>query len=184
MPSAVPHDDALTPRSIRHAEFSTRQRGFSREEVNDFLAEVSEAWGEAISENKDLHRRLAEAQEAANKAALREQEARAELEKLTSEGRSGSRPAAGVSSQNMQATVILTRAQEMADALVSNAKEEARQLVEDASKVDSIDYVRTYAKITHEQMKTVVDQLARNLDLLGELANQDNRAATWESLQH
>lgn len=181
MPTAVPHDDALTPRSIRHAEFSTRQRGFSREEVTDFLAEVSEAWSEAVDDNKDLRRRLAEAQESANQAALREQEARAELEKL---GEQGSTSGTGVNSQTMQATVILTRAQEMADALVSNAQEEARQLVEQAAKVDSIDYVRTYAKITHEQMKAVVDQLARNLDLLGELATQDNRAVTWESLKH
>ena len=182
MPGAVPHDDALTPRSIRHVEFSTRQRGFSREEVTDFLAEVSEAWSEAVDENKDLRRRLAEANESANKAALREQEAKAELEKLSAG--QGSKSAAGVSSQTMQATVILTRAQEMADALVANAEAEARQMVEDASKVDSIDYVRTYAKITHEQMKAVVTQLSRNLDLLGELASQDNRAATWESLKH
>lgn len=181
MPSAAP-DDALTPRSIRHAEFSTRQRGFSREEVTDFLAEVSDAWAEAVAENRELRRRLAEAGDAVKQAALREQEARADLEKLANQNTPS--PAGTVTAQNMQATVILTRAQEMADALVANAQEEARQLVEEAANVESIEYVRTYAKITHDQMKAVVGQLSRNLELLGELANQDNRAATWESLRH
>lgn len=180
MSVSPPGTQGLTPRSIRHAEFTTRQRGFSREEVSDFLAEVADAWSETIQENKDLHRRLTETREAAKQAMMKEQEARAELERA----RASSNKASDISAQNMQATVVLTRAQEMADQLVSHAQAEAEQLVNEASNVESIDFVRTYAKITHDQMRAVVSELGRQLDLLGDLANKDNRAATWKALQH
>lgn len=173
---------SLNPRSIRHVEFGTRQRGFAREEVSDFLAEIADAWEHSIEESKDLRRRLAEVSATAQQAAVREQEARAEIEKLHLQ--LGRVKPGELSAQNMQATVVLTRAQEMAENLVSSAQAEAEQMIADAASVESIDYVRTYAKLTHAQLKSVVTELGRQLDLLGELANQDNRAATWKSLLH
>lgn len=172
----------ITPISIRHAEFTTRQRGFSKEEVADFLAQVADAWTKKIEQNKDLNQRLAKATEQIRRSVLAEQEAKAELERMGAlRGAKGGPQAPG---DTMQATVVLTRAQEMADELVSAAEEEAARIVADAAKIESIDYVRTYAKVTHEQLRGVVAGLARQLDLLGDLANQDNRAVTWEALKH
>ena len=80
-----------------------------------------------------------------------------------------------------QAETILTHAQQMADQLMADAEVEARQRVADAADVDLVDYVRTYARVTHDQMKGVIDQLTQQLDRLHDLASRDAHGAAWDS---
>ena len=80
-----------------------------------------------------------------------------------------------------QAAAILTHAQQMADQLMADAEVEARQRVADAADVDLVDYVRTYARVTHDQMKGVVEQLTAQLDRLHDLASRDAHGAAWDS---
>ncbi|WOP17490.1 DivIVA domain-containing protein [Raineyella sp. LH-20] len=167
------------PQNIRRKEFSVRMRGYETTEVTDYLADLADL----IEDLQDENARLVQTN----------RDLRAELESYGGTPPEGAAPAPamfsapspapvepGVSAGG-QAEAILTRAQQMADQLMADAEVEARQRVADAADVDLVDYVRTYARVTHDQMKGVVDQLNQQLDRLHDLASRDAHGAAWDS---
>lgn len=167
------------PEIIRHKEFSARMRGYETTEVADYLGDLAELIEDLQEENQRL--------------VSTNRDLQAELDAYAS----GAAPRAGESAgfgdfapvapapvetaAPAQAETILTRAQQMADQLMADAEVEARQRVADAADVDLVDYVRTYARVTHDQMKGVIDQLNQQLDRLHDLASRDAHGAAWDS---
>lgn len=167
------------PQNIRRKEFSVRMRGYETTEVTDYLADLADL----IEDLQDENARLVQTN----------RDLRAELESYGGRPPEGTAPAPamfsapapapvepGVSAGG-QAEAILTRAQQMADQLMADAEVEARQRVADAADVDLVDYVRTYARVTHDQMKGVLDQLNQQLDRLHDLASRDAHGAAWDA---
>ena len=150
------------PQSIRSKEFSVRMRGYEVTEVDDYLGDLADLIEDLQEENLRLVR------------TNRDLRAQIDGEEGAAFGASTPVTAEG------QAASILTRAQQMADQLLADADGEARQRVADAANVDLVDYVRTYARVTHDQMKGVVDQLDRQLDRLRELAARDAHGQAWD----
>lgn len=171
--------DDLEPQNIRRKEFSVRMRGFETTEVADYLADLADL----IEDLQDENARLVQTN----------RDLRAELEFYGGTAPEGIAPAPAVTfappapvvepsvTAGGQAEAILTQAQQMADQLMADAEVEARQRVADAADVDLVDYVRTYARVTHDQMKGVLDQLNQQLDRLHDLASRDAHGAAWDA---
>ncbi len=171
--------DDLEPQNIRRKEFSVRMRGFETTEVADYLADLADL----IEDLQDENARLVQTN----------RDLRAELESYGGTPPEGIAPAPVATfappapvvepsaTAGGQAEAILTRAQQMADQLMADAEVEARQRVADAADVDLVDYVRTYARVTHDQMKGVLDQLNQQLDRLHDLASRDAHGAAWDA---
>ncbi|MEA5154360.1 DivIVA domain-containing protein [Raineyella sp.] len=168
----------LAPQNIRRKEFSVRMRGFETTEVSDYLADLADL----IEDLQDENARLVQTN----------RDLRAELESTRGMPPEGFAPAPVVTyapapvvepsaPAGGQAEAILTQAQQMADQLMADAEVEARQRVADAADVDLVDYVRTYARVTHDQMKGVLDQLNSQLDRLHDLASRDAHGAAWDA---
>ncbi|WP_051215472.1 DivIVA domain-containing protein [Granulicoccus phenolivorans] len=173
--------DQIRPKVIRTMEFPVRMRGYAVEEVTDYLTEVADAVEDLQAENQDL--RAQNEQLRRQLDVSRRNAARAEKQ-LEAHAMPAPVASAGNLSDGAQASQILLQAQNLADRLVTDAQTEAHMLVAEAANVDSIDYVRTYAKVTHKQLESVVSELLKQIQLLGKLANQDNRATTWEAMKH
>ena len=164
------------PENIRHKEFSARMRGYETTEVADYLGDLADLVEDLQEENQRL--------------ASTNRDLRAELDAYASGAAPRAQQSAGLgdiasvpleTAAPAQAETILTRAQQMADQLMTDAEVEARQRVADAADVDLVDYVRTYARVTHDQMKGVIDQLNQQLDRLHDLASRDAHGAAWDS---
>lgn len=173
--------DQIRPRDIRTKEFPVRMRGFAPEEVTDFLAEVADAVEDLQEENKDLRGQNEQLRRQLDVS--RRNAARAEKQ-LEAHAMPAPVATSGDLSDGARASQILLQAQNLADRLVTDAQTEANMLVSEAANVDTIDYVRTYAKVTHKQLESVVSELLKQIQLLGKLADQDNRATTWEEMKH
>lgn len=168
------HRDEFAPETIRSKEFSVRMRGYETTEVADYLSDLADLVQDLQEENRRL--------------VATNRDLRAELDAYDD----GTRPAqtpttfgaaapATAPTASGQAEAILTHAQQMADQLMADAEVEARQRVADAADVDLVDYVRTYARVTHDQMKGVVEQLTAQLDRLHDLASRDAHGAAWDA---
>lgn len=167
--------DQFAPETIRSKEFSVRMRGFETTEVADYLGDLADLIEDLQSENQRL--------------VATNRDLRAELDAYVSGGAPQQaafgaapvpEPTPSVGAVG-QAESILTHAQQMADQLMADAEIEARQRVADAADVDLVDYVRTYARVTHDQMKGVVEQLSAQLDRLHDLASRDAHGEAWDS---
>ena len=49
---------SLTPLDIQHKEFPVKINGYDKEQVNDFLDNVTKEFEEVIKQNKDLQKQL------------------------------------------------------------------------------------------------------------------------------
>ena len=49
---------SLTPLDIQHKEFTVKIKGYDKEQVNDFLDNVTKEFEEVIKQNKDLQKQL------------------------------------------------------------------------------------------------------------------------------
>lgn len=167
------------PENIRHKEFSVRMRGYETTEVADYLGDLADLIEDLQEENARL--------------VTTNRDLRAELDAYAAGGTpqaqesadfGGVEPAVAaplVTVASGQAESILTHAQQMADQLMADAEVEARQRVADAADVDLVDYVRTYARVTHDQLKGVIEQLDSQLDRLHDLASRDAHGAAWDA---
>lgn len=171
------------PDNIRHKEFSVRMRGYETTEVADYLGDLAdliedlqEENARLVSTNRDLR---AELDAYAAGGAPQAQPQAQEPEDFGGVAPAVAAPLLSVASG--QAEAILTQAQQMADQLMADAEVEARQRVADAADVDLVDYVRTYARVTHDQMKGVIEQLESQLDRLHDLASRDAHGAAWDA---
>ncbi|SDB79978.1 DivIVA domain-containing protein [Raineyella antarctica] len=174
------NSEGFDPETIRHKEFSARMRGYETTEVADYLGDLAdliedlqEENARLVSTNRDLRAELDTY--AAGGAPQGQQSGFGDV---AAQAPVSAVPEVAVSGQ---AEAILTRAQQMADQLMSDAEVEARQRVADAADVDLVDYVRTYARVTHDQLKGVIEQLDSQLDRLHDLASRDAHGIAWDS---
>lgn len=178
------NSEDFEPQNIRRKQFSVRMRGFETTEVSDYLADLADLVEDLQDENqrlvrtnRDLRAELDAYVSGAGAADFGQQATLATPEPVAPVPA----PAPAESGGWGQAEAVLTRAQQMADQLMADAEVEARQRVADAADVDLVDYVRTYARVTHDQMKGVIDQLNLQLDRLHDLASRDAHGAAWDS---
>ncbi len=173
----MPSWEEFEPNRIRGREFSVRMRGYEPEEVAEYLGELADLIADLQEENARLVR--------TNRELRAERSAAVDGGERPADRPFGWSPPAETEipvrpSAATEGEAILTQAQQMADQLLADAEVEARQRVADAADVDLVDYVRTYARVTHDQMKGVLDQLGRQLDRLHDLASRDAHGEAWD----
>ena len=159
---------AQSPYAIRHQTFATRRKGYDPTEVTEYLNDLAEQ-----VEYAD-----------ADRAALR-----AEVERL----RESTTDAEQRAHITADAVGLLSQAQQIADNLVSEAEEYAKDLVETArsqqrdalkqahesletavkhmspadAPVADLEYVQTFTRVAHVQLRSVLDALAEQVERLG-----------------
>jgi cell division initiation protein len=161
---------AQSPFAIRNQTFSTRRKGYDPTEVSEYLAELSEQVEYADADRAEL---------------------RAEVERLR-ESTTDSEQRAHITAH---AVGLLSQAQQIADNLVAEAEQYAKDLVENArsqqrealkqahdsvesavkhipatdAPVADLEYVRTFTRVAHVQLRSVLDALAEQVERLGKL---------------
>lgn len=160
-----------SPYAIRHQTFSSRRKGFDQSEVTAFLGELADQIEYADADRAEL---------------------RAEVERL----RSSSPDADQRAHITAHAVGLLSQAQQIADNLVGEAEQYSKDLVEqarseqrdalrqahdsvesavkhmpagDAPVVADLEYVRTFTRVAHVQLRSVLDALAEQVERLGHL---------------
>lgn len=161
---------AQSPYAIRHQTFSTRRKGLEPSEVETYLGELADQIEYADADRAEL---------------------RAEVERL--------RTSTPDSQQRAHITAhavgLLSQAQQIADNLVAEAEQYAKDLVEQArsqqrdvllqahdsvesavkhmpatdAPVADLEYVRTFTRVAHVQLRSVLDALAEQVERLGQL---------------
>src|SRR5690606_32752011 len=102
-----------SPHAVRHATFTLRRRGWDPEEVQQFLATLADEIQAADNE----------------RAALRAELERLRRERVTDQRGAQSRPSTEV---NPHAVALFSQAQQVADRLVAEAVQHARELLANA----------------------------------------------------
>lgn len=161
---------AQSPYSIRNKLFNIRRKGYDTAEVSEYLAELSEQVEYADADRAEL---------------------RAEVERLR-ETSTDTEQRAHITAH---AVGLLSQAQQIADNLVAEAEQYAKDLVENArsqqrealkqardsvesavkhipvsdAPVAELEYVRTFTRVAHVQLRSVLDALAEQVERLGKL---------------
>ncbi|SEG63771.1 cell division initiation protein [Nonomuraea solani] len=191
----------LTPDRVRNKDFSRTKlghRGYSEDEVRNFLYRMADDMAAGDTEKADL---------------------RAEIDRLKNwykdHGTDVANPAARGTRLNVDAVNLLSRAQQTADAQIAEAEDYARRLVaqargqyeqvlqeaqqraEDAASQAvhvyrssggaqsaeaeelerRIAYLRTFAEVTQVQLRAVLEGLANEVNKLGTLPETGRQAA-------
>ena len=117
---------ALSPLDIHNKEFSSKMRGYDKDEVNDFLAQIVKDYSSLIKDNEGLKKELADAKEkvryftdmkeALNQSIIVAQES---AEKVKN-------------SAHQEADMIKQQAQQDAQAILNRAKSDADQKMHQA----------------------------------------------------
>ncbi|GAA1569827.1 MULTISPECIES: DivIVA domain-containing protein [Kribbella] len=161
---------AQSPYSIRNQLFSIRRKGYDTAEVSAYLADLSDQVEYADADRAEL---------------------RAEVERL----RASTTDTEQRAHITAHAVGLLSQAQQIADNLVSEAEQYAKDLVENArsqqrealkqahesvesavkhipaadAPVAELEYVRTFTRVAHVQLRSVLDALAEQVERLGKL---------------
>lgn len=140
---------ALSPLDIRNKTFSTKMRGFSPEEVDDFLDQVINDYEEVLRQNRDLEKNVKhleeklryfnELKEALNQSIIVAQEtadkvkdsAQKEADVIVADANNEASEV--LSKANQEATETLADAQHRADKMIKDATERANFLINDAT---------------------------------------------------
>ncbi|GAA1557157.1 hypothetical protein GCM10009804_12510 [Kribbella hippodromi] len=164
---------AQSPYAVRNKLFAIRRKGYDTAEVSEFLAELAEQVEYADADRAEL---------------------RAEVERL----RETTTDAEQRAHITAHAVGLLSQAQQIADNLVAEAEQYAKDLVETArsqqrdalkqahDSVESavkhipvadapaaeLEYVRTFTRVAHVQLRSVLDALAEQVERLGKLPEQ------------
>lgn len=161
---------AQSPYAIRHQTFGTRRKGLDQSEVTAFLGELADQIEYTDADRAEL---------------------RAEVERL----RDATPDADQRAHITAHAVGLLSQAQQIADNLVAEAEQYAKDLVESArsqqrdalaqardsvqsavkhmppsdAPVADLEYVRTFTRVAHVQLRSVLDALAEQVERLGQL---------------
>lgn len=162
---------AQSPYSIRHKTFSSRRKGLDPDEVSQYLGELADQVEYADADRAEL---------------------RSEVERLR-DSTPDSQQRAHITAH---AVGLLSQAQQIADNLVGEAEQYAKDLVETArnqqrdalrqahdsvetavkhmpattdAPVADLEYVRTFTRVAHVQLRSVLDALAEQVERLGKL---------------
>jgi len=169
-----------SPNAIRSEAFSHRVRGFDEAEVREFLDLLADQVQAGDAERREL---------------------RTEIERLTLElERLRAQPQAPVTGEsNPHALLVLRQAQQVADQLVEEAVDRSRQLMASARDqrraileqaheagpagapppAPDLEYVRTLARTAQVQLRSVLDALSEQADLLGQLPAGPLEGRSW-----
>ena len=161
---------AQSPYSIRNKLFAIRRKGYDTAEVSEYLNELAEQVEYADADRAELRAELERL-----RASTTDTEQRAHI----------TAHAVGLLSQAQQiADNLVAEAEQYAKDLVDNARsqqrdalKQARESVESAVKqmpvadapVAELEYVRTFTRVAHVQLRSVLDALAEQVERLGKL---------------
>lgn len=120
---------SLTPLDIQHKEFESKFKGYSKDEVDDFLDLIKKSYEQVLKENKDLEKQVKFAEEkiehfqnlqdALNKSIVVAQDAADRLKE----------------NARKEAEIILFEAEKSADRLLKEAAEKATQINQETDNV-------------------------------------------------
>jgi DivIVA domain-containing protein len=169
---------AQSPYTIRHKSFPARRKGLDPNEVQEYLNELAEQIEYADADRAEL---------------------RAEVERL----RATSPDSQQRAHITAHAVGLLSQAQQIADNLVAEAEQYAKDLVETArdqqrdalkqahetvetavkhmpptpdAPVADLEYVRTFTRVAHVQLRSVLDALAEQVERLGQFPEASGEA--------
>lgn len=183
---------ALSPLDIRNKTFSTKMRGFSQEEVDDFLDQVVSDYEEVLRQNRDLEKNVKhleeklryfnELKEALNQSIIVAQEtadkvkdsAQKEADVIVADAKTEAQEL--LSKANQESQDLITDAKERSSAMVKEATERANFLITDATaKANSL------ANET-DDLKKKTRSFHQRLTLLLESQLEIVKSDEWEEL--
>lgn len=172
---------ALSPLDIRNKTFSVKMRGFSQEEVDDFLDQVISDYEGIIRENRDLEKKVKHAEEkltyfnelkdALNQSIIVAQDTADKLR----------------DNSTKEAEFILSNAEQEANQTISEAKAEAQKLMADATATanllidDATNKAKTLVDET-DDLKKKTRSFHQRLMLLLESQLEMAKSEEWEDL--
>lgn len=172
---------ALSPLDIKNKTFSTKLRGFSPEEVDDFLDQVVLDYEDVIRQKRELEKSLRHAEEklsyfnelkdALNQSIIVAQDTADKLKDNASKESN-----IIVSSAESKAHEILTKANEESKTMIAEAKKLATEIIDDAT-----NKVQQLAGET-DDLKKKTRSFYRNLTLLLEEQVAQLQSDEWEEI--
>lgn len=172
---------ALSPLDIKNKTFSTKLRGFSPEEVDDFLDQVVLDYEDVIRQKRELEKSLRHAEEklsyfnelkdALNQSIIVAQDTADKLKDNASK----------------ESNIIVSSAESKANDILSKANEESRTMVAEAKKLateiidDATHKVQQLAGET-DDLKKKTRSFYRNLTLLLEEQVAQLQSDEWEEI--
>ncbi len=195
MTEALEHPSGVrrSPHTIRRASFSRERKGWSTDEVRDYLRRLADQIESGDAERSRLRAEL--------------ERQRAELYRVRHEG-SGPDQREQSNEPDGHAVALFSQAQQVADRLIEEAVQQARELMSTARKqqrdilqeahhsaeqamhsvqkvdqvptgagyeapVPEVEYVRTFAKVAQVQLRSVLEALTEQVDRLGSVPDLD-----------
>lgn len=150
---------SLTPLDIQHKEFPVKIKGYDKEQVNDFLDNVTKEFEEIIRQNKDLQKQLKFAEEklqyfsnlqdALNKSIVVAQDAADRLKE----------------NARKEAEIILFEAEKSADHLLHEAAGKATKINEETDGVrkESRNFKQKLQLLVESQLNLIMNDEWNNL---------------------
>lgn len=171
----------LSPLDIKNKTFSTKLRGFSPEEVDDFLDQVVLDYEDVIRQKRELEKSLRHAEEklsyfnelkdALNQSIIVAQDTADKLKDNASKESN-----IIVTSAESKANEILTKANEESRTMVAEAKQLATEIIDDAT-----NKIEQLASET-DDLKKKTRSFYRNLTLLLEEQVAQLQSDEWEEI--
>lgn len=172
---------ALSPLDIKNKTFSTKMRGFSPDEVDEFLDQVVLDYEDVLRKKRELEKALKHANEklsyfnelkdALNQSIIVAQDTADKLKDNASKESD-----IILTSAESQANDILTKAKEEANDMVAQAKKLASQIVDDAT--DRVDLLISET----DDLKRKSRSFYRNLTLLLEEQLSQLQSKEWDEI--
>ncbi|MEQ2876645.1 DivIVA domain-containing protein [Enterococcus asini] len=172
---------ALTPLDINNKSFSTKMRGYSQDEVDDFMDLVGRDYEEAVTKNRELEKALKHAEEkleyfnelkdALNQSIIVAQDTADKVK----------------TSASKESEVMITSAQNKADDLVSTAEKRANELTAAAEAKakeilnDATVNARQLATETND-LKTKTRVFHQNLSLMLQSQLEMVKSPEWDEI--
>ncbi|WP_461224205.1 DivIVA domain-containing protein [Lacticaseibacillus suihuaensis] len=161
---------ALSPLDIHNKEFASRMRGYDKDEVNDFLAQIIKDYSAAIKHNEELEKSLAETQDkikyftdlkdALNQSIIVAQEAADKVKK----------------NADQEAELITQQAEKNAQNLLTDATDKANHILGDAT-----DKAKTITVQT-EDLKRQTRVFRQRLQVMLESQLEVVKSPEWKEL--
>lgn len=158
----------ITPQDIHEIKFKTKVRGYSEEEVDDYLDKVAEQMTALIAENEEYQKKLALAVEQLNYLKGLEQTLR---DTMITAQRSADET---LRAAQKKAESIVQQAEEQGESVRKKAREEA------AAVTRNLDMLRVQAKTYARQFRTLMNAQMKLLEENG-LIDKDGRGRGREN---
>ncbi|WP_179395273.1 DivIVA domain-containing protein [Lacticaseibacillus absianus] len=161
---------ALSPLDIHNKEFDARMRGYDKDQVNDFLAQIIKDYSAAIKKNEELEKSLSETEEkikyftdlkdALNQSIIVAQEAADKVKK----------------NADQEADLITQQAEKNAQNLLTDATDKANHILGDATEKAKTINVQT------EDLKRQTRVFRQRLQVMLESQLEVVKSPEWKEL--